>query len=55
MRAGDVIKIVDGGVHVANCSALFACIMEDKLPDLTLRLTVLRDRDTLEVTLPVVE
>ena len=55
LRAGDVITAVDDGVRIENCSAFFAYIMQDKLPGSTLRLTVLRGRETFDVTLPVVE
>ena len=55
LRAGDVITTVDDGVLIESCSAFFAYIMQDKPPGSTLRLKVLRDRDTFGVTLPVAE
>ena len=55
LRAGDVITTVDDGVRIDNCSALFAYIMQDKLPGSTLRLSGLRDGARFDVALPVVE
>lgn len=55
LQAGDVITKIDEGISVDNCSAFFAYLMQNKPPGSTLRLSVLRNGETFEVALPVVE
>lgn len=55
LRTGDVITNVDDGVSVSNCSAFFAYIMQQKPPGSTLRLSILRNGETFDAALSVVE